>query len=358
MEHKYVFILGAGFSVPLGGPLFKQLLTSELDVYWRTLSFGDGWEKVFEYIHRGDAQRLLGMTLDAEQLLSKIEWMQWNSHSPLAQKLSKAWLSTVSDSTNSPSGFFKLLNSFLTHVLAAECECFLDDIDSESDLWDPYDEWFDALAPDDTIITFNYDTTIERLAQRASQRSKKKGDRQITPYDEQKLCPKCNDKPRLIKIHGSANWSRYGKIEYMRNAQDYTIPRAIGVPGLGKAKMHFEEPFKTLWSEAFEAIKSASRVAIIGYSMPATDNRARMMIVDALGQGRLLKQNISVVLGDDRQKIDRILAILNPVVGDGVYAGSFSPPTRVVFDAKMYAQDFIAKPHLYSEASDKLHPFC
>jgi hypothetical protein len=54
-------------------------------------------------------------------------------------------------------------------LLGAECAGFLVDADPGTERRGPYAEWLTTRTPEDTIVTFNYDRVIERIAEHEAQ---------------------------------------------------------------------------------------------------------------------------------------------------------------------------------------------
>lgn len=331
---KHVYILGAGFSVPLGGPLFNQLLTAELDWRWRKIKFTRFWPDLISRFHVGKSgerlvDRVIGKHCNAEELLENFDWASRavRRGDVRAKALLEAAIAL-------PEGedehyYRQHLPQVLKQVIAAECNGFLDDLDDMSpDRWEPYERWFGFVEPSDTIITFNYDTAVECLAERCGK-----------PFNRESLCAPRDGQPTLIKFHGSVDWElEKNDVAYNHDSYNHDVNLAIGTPGLMKGEMHRKGHFRTLRTAAEKAIEEAEIISIVGYSMPPTDNIARMMIWDALADGRKNKKRVNIVLGPSSGKSEayRMKAILDPLIGN-----------EKVINHPLYAQDFLPAVKLY-----------
>ena len=178
-----------------------------------------------------------------------------------------------------------------------------------------YDGLARVLRPGDTIITFNYDLAAERALSEAGLFDVKTG-YGFPVADGQTASP-----VELLKLHGSTNWrallfsGRTGPfvgdggslgprpvlfsrpdLEYI-GCPDSVDPICKGLetaaslpamimPALPK-QFHFATTYgeewkgvwDTLWRRAEESIGRADEVVVIGYSLPAADERARDILL-------------------------------------------------------------------------------
>lgn len=170
------------------------------------------------------------------------------------------------------------------------------------------------IQESDTVITFNYDLGIERSLRSAGRWEISDG------YG----FPITNDPPssavQVLKLHGSTNWrgllfgGRTGfghapnslgqrPVLFFRPDNDYlgynnfTDPlcdhlseaatvSAMILPSLNKTFYHQTTfgrewgPFwENLWQRAENALQTSGRIVIIGYSLPAADERARDLLL-------------------------------------------------------------------------------
>ncbi len=200
-----------------------------------------------------------------------------------------------------------------------------------------YDELARVLRPGDTVITFNYDLGIER-ALRAAEKWDIKTGYGFSIDDREKPSP-----VNLLKLHGSSNWrallfgGRTGSfvgngsslgtrpVLYFRSDLEYlgygdfvdpncsrcidsaTLPAMI-MPALPKTfyfqttfGQEWEDFWNRLWQCAERAAASAEDLVVIGYSLPAADERARAMLLDSANKAARL----TVCCGDDTTRLER-----------------------------------------------------
>jgi hypothetical protein len=172
------------------------------------------------------------------------------------------------------------------------------------------------LCPGDTVITFNYDLGIERALRTAGLWSVERGYGFLINNDTHPSAVE------VLKLHGStnwralafggrtgffvANWNSLGDrpVLFFRSDLDYLgyqdfvdplcsgIEKAVNLPAMILPALpklfyfatSFGQEWKDfwdgLWNRAKRAIKCADELVIIGYSLPATDERARDLLLN------------------------------------------------------------------------------
>lgn len=361
---RHVYILGAGASIPLGGPSFNQLLTDN-PIVQRLLSFEEDQQqapeiKFIRNVHRS-MQGLcacFGMDSeqkDVEQLLERLDYCETTSDTKLREQvLGQLALRNSTLMSNKIAD----INKWIRIRIAIETSAFLWQLPPESERWDPYKKWFRSLSEDDSILTFNYDGVVEKAASLVER-----------PYFKNSstiasLATPTVGMPSLLKLHGSADWSyQYNepdKIEavsveqldifskfqnwgsFIRN-QKHVV---IGSPGMSKKRIT-SDLFKSLWDKARIELKRAQVISIVGYSMPATDNLAKELILESIACNRQLKQ-INIVLGPDSNspRARRVHELCKQVAlsrDEAVISNGSQlfEREKIVRLSSMYAQDFL-----------------
>lgn len=331
---KHVYILGAGFSRPLGGPLFNNLLTME---YWRSHSdirLAPEMRDCIDLLHRTGNRSIdesLGLSnrLNAEDLIALLEWCYLNPESVRSKLVydSFAVVPAKIKYLHNAGVFLREVYTTLKRVVACQCNTFTQHLEAGTDLIAPYVSWLKSLTSNDTIITFNYDTAIEAIAQTCGVN---------IPKDFS-----CHETtgPRLMHVHGCVNWvlGIDDKITYCEYAYMDNVNLSIGLPGFAKARITENGQMFSLWKSMKNALSDADVISILGYSMPATDNMARQAILDSLRSG----QRVNIVVGNDSFTSGRMQSLIQPIVGTNSLGVS-----RVV-DLKMYAQDYLSNVDRY-----------
>lgn len=187
------------------------------------------------------------------------------------------------------------------------------------------------LQPGDTIITFNYDDSLERELRRVSKWDISQG------YGFQIGSLTTRTQVLVLKLHGSINWLvsifngitsgpfaiDTGSLGFAPHvATDYlkylgyedmvgTFPGGGGFPSLilpGRTKEFYyqtsfgpehQEFFSSLWFQAAEALRRADKLVICGYSLLAVDERARNLLLHAPSKST----KVVVVSGGDGERI-------------------------------------------------------
>lgn len=185
---KRVWILGAGFSRSLGGPLMNYLLS--LDAKRRiATSYSDEFvqgelERVFWLYHAGTNfaegtlahdVKFAGVKLwhDAEKFLEMLdaaargESVERTLIQDLLKLLTQQSLLTERCSFSSDPAELDSLFASAKRVVAASCRTFLKGLDEAKarakERWRPYQQWLGALGSNDSLVTFNYDLVLETL---------------------------------------------------------------------------------------------------------------------------------------------------------------------------------------------------
>jgi hypothetical protein len=159
------------------------------------------------------------------------------------------------------------LAAMAKRALAADCSRFVRNGDPASERWAPYRDWMNRIALEQrtpgaagqhTIITFNYDTTLEVLRSEAHTIV-------LDPHDEvpQSQIP-------VLKMHGSVDW-KYVSGKYERGRAEEALccednELALAVPGPAKQRFASDR-----WRRALAAVKTAEAVVFLGYRFPETD---------------------------------------------------------------------------------------
>jgi hypothetical protein len=156
-----------------------------------------------------------------------------------------------------------------------------------------------ASSPEsrNTIVSFNYDM----VAEDACRRLKVEYD---YGFDEETILRnECEGhRPgaglKLLKLHGSVNWSQNvespsnflrARIDLFENFMDL---RAQNVDPLlippSWSKIIGDPPLSQVWQRALESLGTATRIIILGYSMPTTDQHFKYLLAAGL------KRNVSL----------------------------------------------------------------
>ena len=141
-----------------------------------------------------------------------------------------------------------------------------------------------------TIITFNYDLLVEDSLDRLGLAYDYGLRSSSVVFDSTARCKQTSDSQamKVLKLHGSVNWAAfdeqlkvkvYGDYEAVLNANRSPL---LVPPTWRKA---FSE-LSAVWDDAVGSLQTATRIIIIGYSMPSTDQHFKYLLAAGL-QGNI-----------------------------------------------------------------------
>ena len=274
-----VWILGAGFSRALGGPLFDDLLQeTNVNQISKLLPNEDSATildveqtfRLWRYSPRfsdatGSPSSHNGAVLwqNAEQFLVELSYVADGLCPPLTL------LDGVLDQAKA-----KNLYRCAASMIAAQCHHFVARFEKAKknyECWSPYMKWLTKLDGHDYVFTFNYDLVFEEAAKAVN--------RDFLRADEWR--PTGSEvSPMFVKLHGSVGQS--------------ADAHKIYIPGSSKMNATKNELGKE-WALLRKMLAQAGAVRILGYSLPPSDALSRRDIVESLRNNRNCK--IDLVLG-------------------------------------------------------------
>jgi hypothetical protein len=296
---RRVWVLGAGFSQPLGGPLLSDLFRQEpvgslLHLYpekeFPGLAETTWAVQAFFNLGRQD-----GRWRHAEAFLSAVDVACQPSNSQLLSQLQAAVNGAYFKDPHSDrkitfkdrhARLLSPLDRAVRRALAVECSKFL--VWAHEELWAPYRGWVKSLEPaNDVVVTFNYDRVLENVGR----------DRlQVLLPGEQR------DPMRVpvYKLHGSVDWlvdplSTVRRVPYA-DALLSEERLAMGVPGESKMAAT-EGEFAPLWKAALSAMSVANAIFLVGYSFPETDTYSQRKILETIRANESRHVRVDIVLG-------------------------------------------------------------
>ena len=308
-----VYVFGAGASIHAGYPLAskmgEELLQFMLNYKFEDNRFQLSAENLIE---------IFGKNPNIEDLISAIE----------------ARLDDLEDVKTDDDRMMRIiLRDSLTHIAQMLREWFFILHNSPAELYARFADRI--LESGDTVITFNYDDSLDRELRRAGKWDLSHG------YGFPIGNSDTKSGVLLLKLHGSVNWllSIFGGLT---SGPSFVSPRAGALGGSpviserdtkylgysefsgrvltgggvlmksmilpGRCKQFFVETsfgrelegfWNHLWDQGAHALKRAERVVICGYSMPKADVRAR----DLLFKNTNKEATITVLSGGDSERI-------------------------------------------------------
>jgi hypothetical protein len=368
--NRTVWLIGAGFSASLGGPLLTQMFRREyqrdLEAYLPEVEYkklAERIRKVQALYHVGKDEKLWA---DPEQFLAYADDALSANAGPKGKVLKSVLIRAVKDDFRFSAERGKLtyvqasslaaklmlapLNEVIRKALALECSKFTWEADVASELWSPHVAWAERLdSAVDTVVGFNYDPVVE-MADTA------KRVHVVLPQEK----PESGKVP-YFKLHGSADWvlrdAGNGKRICVSAGSAQSAIKgeeeiAIASPGASKARF-CQEHLESLWQRAQAAIAQAQTVNIIGYSAPATDPRSQGRVLEALATDVVAEKRVNIVMGDDiaSPSAQRMLTLVCSAAAGRPLAINVehqNPHQRslTVRQHRLWAQDFLLR---YSE---------
>lgn len=346
-----VWVLGAGFSKPLGAPLLDDLFSFSLTEDLRARYEGDRYtdfrmdvDNIYE-VYGLNLQSRHGPGQpweDAEQFMDYVDSAAIEDPGGVTIKRILQYCQSSTVRCLSADEISKAAR----RVLAASCDHFLKGANLRSERWMPFISWAQSLGRNDTIITFNYDRIPELLASETRLEI-------IQPRpDGFEVDP--HPRPKVFKLHGSVGWYIEGSV--LRSTEDVDTLLAesrdicIATPGPTK-KQTKDDRFLQMWHAAKRSLSEARAIVFIGYRFPETDAEARRWLLDGIRENESKMLNIYTVLGPDVNSSDsqRLLGLLRYAVhGRAIWLdtgpkweGSQSKRARF-FRRPLYSQDYVS----------------
>lgn len=307
-----VWVIGAGFSRSLGGPLLNDLLSkTSLDLIRRRLP--GGWahhsecDDVVELLKHGAAE---GLWTNPEEYIAALGSYDPRCQDSVARLMAKgfdAWEGHPESWSDKKSDYMNHIWIYSIRMAAAQCMCFLSDSRNRPESWLPYRRWALSVGNQDVIVSFNYDETVEAAFMLA-------GCSLYRPNVRLGQKPWLKNRVTLMKLHGGVEVRDTIKFPPVNDSMENldSNPPEIAVPGISKGSAA-ESEFDELWEAASEALAKADEIAIIGYSLPPSDQVAKAMLLDSLSSNKK-KPVVDIVLGPRGGSVsDRLVSMLRLV---------------------------------------------
>lgn len=359
-----VWVLGAGFSRSLGGPLLTDLLS----VAARDRVAASYPPNRYDRLHNSPAEIVrtlfanygphapLGQSrwTDAEQFLGDLD----------AASIANPGAPSLVALSGLVSGFglggseplIRALASSARRLMAAECCAFLEECDPSTERWDPYVRWISLIGKPtppsreqvrSTVISFNYDRVVDVAAETAHVEIGTILPSPSPNRSQSFTIPGCVN---VLKLHGSVNWKKSGSgrgYQVSSPLEALTCPDeelVIATPGPGKRKVASEDLCE-LWTTAENVLVHADAVVFVGYRFPPSDSEARRRILDALARNRQPHLFVHTALGPNTgdpqaRRLGGMLAFALDA-RDRALRHNETLPRYTVTQHPLYAEDFL-----------------
>jgi hypothetical protein len=309
---RTVWILGAGFSRPLGGPLLGQLLTpaSQMQIRGAFPKQDASYRRLYDdpadlvralYTAHGPHAALPAKHWDdAEAFLEALDAAANGTPGTPSVSVVNTLLKVMRISGDLPP--ISSIASAARRLLAAECSAFLKDSDPKTETWGPYTRWARSLTAGDAVVSFNYDRVVETARDAAS------GGKIVEVVPPGRTAD--SDDVPLLKLHGSVDWRLTSNGLEKTEHPDFGLTCAddelvIASPGPTKQRVT-REVLSKLWDEALIRIRHAEVVVFVGYRFPPSDSQARRRLIGALIENESPHLVLRTVLGPDTTNRDTL----------------------------------------------------
>jgi hypothetical protein len=313
-----VFILGAGFSRDAGAPLIHDFLDrareffddpdSDLDAKER-----DQFDRVFKFKREvAKAREKFQIDLDnIEQLFGLVEMSQRLGSEPSETRDATVYLIAKTLELALRKKQRPQVRSSLVPAYAAHADSFTKLVGRDpsggdvfvTDIYThfalvlsgKYDDPKRTASRSNTVITFNYDLLVDDALIRIGARPGYELADAIfdEPNQSKTIVP-------LLKLHGSTNWAicecnqihvlgekATGNPEMFRSMRCRKCqkpgPRLLLVPPSWD-KSEYSRIMQPVWKKAVDALKTATRICVIGYSMPEADAFFKFLLALGLAE--------------------------------------------------------------------------
>jgi NAD-dependent SIR2 family protein deacetylase len=331
--NRNVYILGAGFSAPAGAPVVRNFLDRSREFYDDPRSSMDDEErerfsKVFKFkrsmgqarekftIDLDDIEKLFGLVEISERLGEDVGETRDDIVYLIAKTLQLAisWPPVARPriwfGANPLPTFLKRMGELRSVFYEEGGSRFYVDIYDyfAAIVTGVLDDPEHRVSRKDTIITFNYDLVCDDALRRL-------GVQPSYHLEAEAVSPPGGESTKgsvdLLKLHGSANWGICKKCKHIvilpeklthdpygfrtllcPNCKESTYQLLLIPPSWDKSE--YKDVIRRVWAKALEELRQATRICIVGYSMPEADAFFQYLLTLALSKNDRLYKLIVV----------------------------------------------------------------
>ena len=294
MTSKVVYILGAGFSAPLGLPVMSDFLSRSKDLYFEDPERFKHFNKVFLEIHRmARAKNYLEIDLfNIEQILSILDMEDYASGTSHRDDFTKYLADTISTLTPTTSAKSPLPGNWDDWLFAEDdrvrAYCYW--LAGLLGIWIRSTKWTGMFALEEIpdpgfdygIITLNYDLVLENCLDLINNQVDN-GELRFRGTVDGEGFP-------VAKLHGSID---------LVNIVPPTWQKLAG------------PEVRDAWKLAVHLLTRANEVRVLGFSLPETDGYVKYLLSLGAMRAPHLKQIDVICLdptGDVQERYDRLVS--------------------------------------------------
>ena len=311
-----VYILGAGFSADRGLPLVKNFMFQMRDAYdWLCLQNrnveAQSIAEVLKF-RKDAASAAYRVKIDLENIEELFSLVSASTESKVLSNSIRIAIAATLDycsQITKPHGYFQLDHDKTTLPTLDKLGYRVANDHNNTIRYHlpPYEFYLSAMLgwqsdakAENTIISFNYDTVVEETLTKLERGFSYGFSSKAVNYESSQF-GRNNDRLKLLKLHGSVNWGRQkksrggaGKLtvydSYASTRAHEAIPELIP-PTWRKI---FDGNLEGVWLHALDAIKTATRIVVIGFSVPQTDMHFKYLLAAGLQHNISLRDVIFV----------------------------------------------------------------
>jgi hypothetical protein len=330
---RNVYILGAGFSSGANAPLLNNFLDKARELLDNPNSGLDAVERsefqtVFDFrMKMAQAREKVKIDLDnIEQLFGLVEMQQRLSGNALSARNATVYLIaktlelTIDKPRTNDIWFTENVNLPDSKTIIGGLELPVQPNVTPAYFTLGQYDFFARLiggqfdAPEkrryrkDTVLTFNYDLVLDSAFQRAGILTSY----HLPPQFLSTPAASNSDNLTLLKLHGSTNWGICGtckrniSVFFSKVTSSPSDFRRMACPKCDQHgfqpmlvppswdKSEYQELMRPVWSQAIAEIKRATRICIIGYSLPESDAYFKYLLTLGLAENHRLYKLIVV----------------------------------------------------------------
>lgn len=299
---KVTYIIGAGFSAPLGLPVMRNFLFKSRDMYFSDKVKYEYFSNVFESISKLSVIKNYynADLFNIEEILSITEMMSFLEGEKLKKEFNKYisevighYTPIVSPYSDSPQGMpgnwydfifgrggeYTELCYLIGHLLRVKFEEKEGDSAGSRVFHATMDESVNARY---SVLSLNYDRVFENVESYLSTQYVK--DERLG-FNKSSYDPSWN-KAHLMKLHGCVESGEIVPPTWAKGTHPNIVP---------------------VWKNAFHILKESNHIRFVGYSLPTSDSYLKYLLKSAIVDSKHLK-SIDVICmdrgGDVKHRFD------------------------------------------------------
>lgn len=326
-----VFITGAGASKDAGYPLGSELL-SEIDSYVRSsgrcldrFDYSKDWPEICRWLETNENLLLQEAyrTRNLESLFTALDFVEQLRQDPL-DAVARLVVRHDTNAAKQAEGEYKRINQLTDRhygarrILLWALEQFLEFKHQsdrrvwQSNEWDYLRSFGRMLNPGDVVITFNYDSTLERVLHEQGKWfpsdgydfpivfQKSRNDVARVPFPRSPI--------KILHLHGAIGWYKKPPVSdlslpieteigldpmFLDNLGVSAVDASLPVRPADERHVFIHPSFLKnyeydggqntafihVWKRAAEYLRTASQIFIAGYSLPEADSAALTLLI-------------------------------------------------------------------------------